>query len=176
MGREWQRAVARVLETGGLLSPHLPDLYRLAAQDGERLLGRRFRSISEADRRDVVHDVLAVALERILLARTPRALFLVSLANRATSLVRRRSPALGSKEDYATAEKQRAGDSTQDEVVALREIEELLDGWPIRDVKIFVGAVRGENREELAVQYATSRANVDQIVCRLRQHLRERLS
>ena len=171
---EWRVVVARIRLAGtALRSPDLADLYELAVHDGEAILARRYGDVRSDERRDLVHDVLIKALDEIVAADNPRGYFLVCLRNHVTSQLRlemtRRTEV---DEERALAEAD-ARPAQGDARIELGELLALLDDAPPRDVQVLLAAALGErDGDALAEAFGISRANVHQIISRLRKHLR----
>jgi DNA-directed RNA polymerase specialized sigma24 family protein len=158
---EWKEAVERVLADR---EKHLPRLYELARADGPRLLSRFARRLGDDRVLDLVHDLLATQLEAILAAKEPRALFCTALQRRAISWLRRGdADVVEDKPDVAAEhdepERQRF----------LLDAKAALDGLGARERMMVVAVALGEDREAIAREFQTTRANVDQIVSRVRR-------
>jgi DNA-directed RNA polymerase specialized sigma24 family protein len=148
-------------------SRDLPRLYELALADGPPLL-RSFRRRLGDDRIvDLIHDLLAAKLDALIAADEPRALFCTALQRRAISWLRRgdadvvADPSSGKTPAASIDEHER-----QEFIVDARRT---LRDLPDRDREIVVAVALGEDREAVARAFGTSRANVDQILSRVRR-------
>ena len=170
--QEWDEIIARLQgEREPLRSPHIRRLYEVALSDGPRFLASFRRTLGDERVLDLVHDLLAEKLSAIVAAETPRAFFCRALQNRARSWVRRgdaevaESPSdssRGTPSDKGEEDRRGFVLDARDALAALSE----------RDRGIVVAAALGEDREAIAREFGTSRANVDQIVSRLQKRFR----
>jgi DNA-directed RNA polymerase specialized sigma24 family protein len=171
-GTEEWRAVVALLRAAPdpLQSEHVARLYELALSDGPRLLRSFRRRLGDERIVDLVHDLLAVKLEAIIAAEEPRALFCTALHRRAISWLRRGDaivmPDGPEVASAPTAAEEETRGFVHDALAALRAL-------PAREREIVVAAAVGEDREAIAREFGTSRANVDQIVSRARRRLSE---
>jgi RNA polymerase sigma factor (sigma-70 family) len=145
-------------------SPELPRLYELALADGPPLL-RSFRRRLGDDRIvDLIHDLLAAKLDALVAADEPRALFCTALQRRAISWLRRGDA------DVVEDAREAVGETDESERQQfIVDARSALDHLPERERAIVVAVALGEEREAVARAFGTSRANVDQIVSRVRR-------
>lgn len=184
VAEQWQAVTAMIRGVEDpLQSPHLPKLYALALEDGPRLLGSFRRRLGEDRIVDLVHDLLAAKLEVIVAAKEPRALFCTALQRRAISWLRRGDAAV--LEDRSRDSAPHASDASavaaidgsvnpeDDRHEFLIDAKSALDELPPRERAMVVAVAMGEERESIAREFGTSRANVDQIVSRVRRRFSE---
>jgi DNA-directed RNA polymerase specialized sigma24 family protein len=151
-----------------LQSSHLPRLYELALADGPLLLRGFRRRLGDERILDLVHDLLAAKLEAIVLAEEPRALFCTALQRRAISWLRRGDSAVVAEAEGAGADER--ADERQEFLLDARNALERL---PERERAMVVAVALGEEREAIAQEFRTTRANVDQIISRVRRRFAE---
>lgn len=170
--QEWDEIIARIQgEPDPLRSPHLRRLYEVALSDGPRFLASFQRSLGEERTLDLVHDLLAEKLQAIIEAETPRAFFCTALQNRARSWVRRGDAKV--VESPPDSSRAAASDRSEEERRAfVLDARDALAALSERDRGIVVAAAIGEDREAIARDFRTSRANVDQIVSRAQKRFR----
>ena len=163
---EWDEAVGRIrADPTPFRSPHLHRLYDLAREDGPRALASFRRPLGEARTTDLLYDFLALKLQAILDAESPRAFFLTALRNHAFSWVRRGDAKV--VESPPDSSRETAADGSEDERRAFMiDAREALAKLSERDQGIVKAVGSGELREDVARAFGTSRANVDQIVSR----------
>jgi DNA-directed RNA polymerase specialized sigma24 family protein len=171
--QDWDEIIVRLRdEAHPSRSPLVARLYEVALDDGVRFLSSFKRTLGDERTLDLIHDLLAEKLEAILAAETPRAFFCIALQNRARSWLRRgdarvvESPPDSSRRDGVD-------DSDSDRQAFVLDARDALDALSERDRAIVTAAGYGENREVIAREFKTSRANVDQIVSRLQKRFRE---
>ncbi len=164
---EWKAVIARLRAAADpLQSADLPRLYALALADGPRLLGSFRRRLGEDRVVDLIHDLLAMKAEAIIAADQPRALFCTALQRRAISWLRRGDAQVAADVPEAAD----ASGTTEDERRGfILDAKTALDHLPARERAIVVAVALGEERESIAREFGTSRANVDQIVSRVRR-------
>ena len=152
--------------------PELARLWALALEEAPRALAR-FRGPGRLDDEriaDLTKDFLVEHLHALLDAVSPRAYFIVALQNSARSWFRKGSSrlALDERDDTSSGEDPAAiADPTQ-----LIHARDFLRGLSQREYDVFVGIANGADREELARALDISRANLDQIVSRVRRRFR----
>ena len=172
--REWRDVAALILAEGGppQRSRHLGALYALACRDG-RMRTRSFARVRGDEAvLDLVHDLLSERATEIVMARNPRAFFLTCLTRRAIDGIRRSGEHLTS--DGAPDEEARDGVDDEASVAFVLDARAALHELSPRDAAVVVATAEGENREAVARAAGTSRANVDQIVSRVRRSLARR--
>lgn len=175
---EWIAAVAKIRASSSgdpRRSPHLGRLYELALADGPKLLASFRRRLGDERILDLIHDLLAVKVEAIVMADEPRALFCTALQRRAISWLRRGDAAVVEypAEDSATSEGSgnHSGEAEDDRRGFILDARNILSKLPDRERAMVVAVALGEDREAIAKAFGTSRANVDQIVSRVRKKL-----
>jgi DNA-directed RNA polymerase specialized sigma24 family protein len=179
VAEDWNAVVAQLrASTDPLRSPHLPRLYELALADGPRLLSSFRRRLGEERIIDLVHDLLAAKVDAIIAAEEPRALFCTALQRRAISWLRRGDAEVVADEDATSAaDAVTAASSSPASEDSRRgfilDAKTALDGLPERERAMVVAVALGEERESIARAFGTSRANVDQIVSRVRRRFSE---
>ena len=152
-------------------SPALGRLYQLALGCGARVLAR-FHNISPEDRADLVAEVLADKLRLLVSPKVdrPLGLFVTTLTCRALDHLRaegvRRKNEAGLR-DVAVLQQAASGDET-DRVRGLDTVRALATLSP-RDRDIVWAVALGEDRDQVALAFGTTRANVDQIYSRFRK-------
>jgi RNA polymerase sigma factor (sigma-70 family) len=171
---DWDEIAARLRGSSAPdRSPYVRALYELAIRDGTGFLAAYRRSLDEDRVRDLIHDVLATKLKAILDAETPRAFFCTVLQNRARSWLRRGDAKVVETLPDSARERS-SGVSEEERRVFHLDAEDALSELSERDRAIVVAASFGEDRETIAREHGTSRANVDQIVSRTQKRFRER--
>jgi DNA-directed RNA polymerase specialized sigma24 family protein len=167
---DWIRVVQLIRKDADpLTSPNLPKLYELALADGPRLLKSFQKRLGEERIIDLVHDLLATKAVAIIAADEPRALFCTALQRRAISWLRRGDAAVVEEAPERLPE----GMHEDDRQGFLVDAREALAGLPERERAMVVAVALGEEREAIAQQFRTTRANVDQIVSRVRRRFAE---
>lgn len=159
---EWREVARRVREDR---ERHLPRLYELALADGPRLLARFQRRLGDERIVDLVHDLLSSKADAIALADEPRALFCTALQRRAISWLRRGDAAIAEARPEDASERDDEGERQR----FLLDARAALAGLSERERAMAVAVALGEEREAIARAFKTSRANVDQIVSRIRR-------
>lgn len=144
---------------------HLPRLYQLALEDGPRLLARFQRRLGDERIVDLVHDLLATKVDAIIEADEPRALFCTALQRRAISWLRRGDAAVASERPESAADRDDEGERQR----FLLDARAALDDLAPRERAMAVAVALGEEREAVAREFKTTRANVDQILSRIRR-------
>jgi DNA-directed RNA polymerase specialized sigma24 family protein len=159
---DWREAALRIRQDK---AKHLPRLYELALEDGPRLLARFQRRLGDERIVDLVHDLLATKADAIIEADEPRALFCTALQRRAISWLRRGDAAVASERPERGAEHEDEGERQR----FLVDARAALDGLTPRERAMAVAVALGEEREAVAREFKTTRANVDQILSRIRR-------
>jgi len=168
---DWTRVVLLIRgDADPLTSPHLPKLYELALADGPRLLKSFQKRLGDDRIVDLVHDLLATKVEAIVNADEPRALFCTALQRRAISWLRRGDAAV--VED--APERPPEGVIEDERQGFLVDARNALADLPERERAMVVAVALGEEREAIAAAFRTTRANVDQIVSRVRRRFASR--
>jgi len=130
--------------------------------------------LDQADVEDLVHDFLATRLADLGRddLESPETFFCVCVRNAARDKLRteKRRRDLLAREGAPRPEASDPGD-----VFALARLESAFAGVPERHRAIFLAAIEGEDRNALGRAFHTSRANVDQIVRRIRVLLAQAL-
>jgi DNA-directed RNA polymerase specialized sigma24 family protein len=144
--------------------PELAEFYALALADGPLLLSTFRQRLGDERILDLVHDLLASKLEAILAADEPRAFFCTALQRRAVSWVRRGDAAV---HETTSGDETSAPDDTDAAFVV--DAKAALQALSPRDRAVAVAVALGDEREEIAVTMGTTKANVDQIVSRIRK-------
>lgn len=176
--KDWQDVVARIQEAPNRYrSPHVKQLYALAMSDGGIIL-RSFQKKLGTDRiHDLIHDVLASALDAILDAESPRAFFSVALKRKAIDWNKRGGASVVGRdpwqEDAGPADGGGGFGKTEaiDHAFVI-DARNALAMLPERDRDIVHAVGQGEDREVVAREHRTSRANVDQIFSRTKKNFR----
>ncbi len=167
---EWNELVGSLGETDRTRSPRFPEFYVLAVRDGAKFLASFRASLGDERIHDLIHDVLADA-DTILRADTPRALFYTALKRRAISWKRRGdAPVVETPPVEVATEHAHAVEARRAFVL---DAQAAFDALPDRERLIVAAAALGEDRETIARDLRTTRANVDQIVSRARKRFRE---
>ena len=152
--------------------PELARLWGLALEEAPRALAS-FRGPGRLDDdriADLTKDFLVEHLHALLDAVSPRAYFIVALQNSARSWFRKGSSTIALDapgEDGAGEDPAAVADPAQ-----LIDARDFLCGLSEREYDVFVGVANGADREELARALDISRANLDQIVSRVRRRFR----
>lgn len=151
-------------------SEHVPDLYALAVRDGRAALHRYRGALGAARVDDLIHDLLAAHLEDLVRADNPRALLATALVRRAISWLRRKDARVVEARDDDGAFD---GESASDALDFVLDARSAIAQLGAREQEIVFAVACGNDREQIAKELGTSRANVDQIVSRARRKLRE---
>lgn len=159
---DWREAALRVRQDK---AKNLPRLYELALEDGPRLLARFQRRLGDERIVDLVHDLLSTKADAIVLADEPRALFCTALQRRAISWLRRGDAAVASERPETAGERDDEGERQR----FLLDARAALEGLSERERSMAVAVALGEEREAVAREFKTTRANVDQILSRIRR-------
>jgi RNA polymerase sigma factor (sigma-70 family) len=162
---------ASSLAGDALKSPHLGRLYELALADGPRLLASFRRRLGDDRILDLIHDLLAAKLEAIVMADEPRALFCTALQRRAISWLRRGDAAVVEDPEEDSTVASSSEESEDERQGFILDARNVLSKLPDRERAMVVAVALGEDREAIAKTFGTSRANVDQIVSRVRKKL-----
>jgi DNA-directed RNA polymerase specialized sigma24 family protein len=163
--KRWRGLVERVLAAlSPDESPAFGELYLLAIADGLRVL-RGFRALSEEELRDVVAEKFVREWASILTADRPRAYFLTAVKRAAISALRKKGTAGKHQEALLSVADDAA--RTEDDTVTTLELAARLRRLSPRDQQIVRAVHSGEDREEVALCFRTSRANIDQICSRV---------
>jgi RNA polymerase sigma factor (sigma-70 family) len=149
-------------------SPHFRRFYGLAVRDGRQFLASFRKRFGDALIDDLIHDVLADALDPVLAADNARAFLRVTLWNAARDRVRRKATRVEPEPPVERLEHDKVADGAELREFVL-DARDALAGLCERDRQIVVAVGLGEDREEIATVFGTSRANVDQIVSRARK-------
>ncbi len=167
---EWDDVIARILAADvPAKSPHVRRLYEIAVDDGRRFLASFRHQIDDERALDLVHDVLAMNLEDVLAAETPRAFFCVAVRRRAVSWLRRGDAAVAAADDA-----ERGSGVDEDERRGfLLDARSLLADLSERDRAIVVAVAAGEDVAVVARELGVSPANIYQIVSRARKRCKE---
>ena len=164
-GDDWKKAAARVRES----KDHLPRLYELAREDGPRFLARFQRRLGDERILDLVHDLLATKADAIVQADEPRALFCTALQRRAVSWLRRGDAAVVEESPASRGTGATGGEDEHERQRFLVDARAALEELTPRERGMAVAVALGEEREDVAREFKTTRANVDQIVSRIRR-------
>lgn len=152
-------------------SRHLPRLWALAQAEATRSLGALNDRLGKALVEELVWDLLAAELPAIVGAANPRAYFIRAICNRALSWIRSpRSMALPLDDGRVS---RTPGAGVESDPVFLIDARAALARLPARERDVVTSAALGIDRDEIAAMFGTSRANVDQIVSRVRRRFRE---
>lgn len=153
-------------------SRHMAQLWEYCRQDGLRALAS-FSQLGPDAREDLIKDVLVAELESILKAdRNPRAYFLTTLRNRAIDWKRAPASRMDPEPEAGSAGDTPTTNDEERQVFRL-DAHDLLASLSERDREILLEVAAGEEREDIAERYHTSRANVDKIVSRARKIFQE---
>lgn len=150
----------------------LSRLWALALEEAPRALAG-FRGSGKLDDEriaDLTKDFLVEHLRALLDAVSPRAYFIVALQNAARSWLRRGSSTVA--EGVPRDEGGREDPAALTDYAHLIDARDFLRTLSQREYDVLVGLVNGADREELARALDISRANVDQIVSRVRRRFR----
>jgi RNA polymerase sigma factor (sigma-70 family) len=175
---EWAEVVAQIRQEGGPLKNRaVMQLYRYAMEEGPRILSSYRREFGDAVIEELTHALIAERLHDIVTkSDNPKAYFRTALVRRAISWARRGDAAVVEQpSDTAPAWSSGATGPANEETDRqqfVHDAQVILDSLSPRDQQILVAVGLGEDRDELARMFQTSRANIDQIVSRARKLLR----
>lgn len=165
---DWREVIdALSVSPAPLRCPAMARLYALALKAAHDALRSHGPSVREQVE-DLVHDKLFACLEDLLKASNPRGLFVTAIRRAAIDLVRRARRFDHDDEtpgDHLSDPAPRADDA----ITSREELNALLAPLSARDREVILAAAQGCDREELAAAFGTSRANIDQIVSRVRR-------
>lgn len=167
----WSEVVAWLrAEADPCVSEHVPRFYELAVRDGRAALHKYRGALGEARVEDLIHDLLAAHLGDVVRADNPRAFLATALVRRAISWLRRKDArVLEARDDDGAFD----GDSRSDAIDFVLDARSAIAQLGEREQEIVFAVACGNDREQIAKELGTSRANVDQIVSRARRKLRE---
>ena len=167
----WGETAAQIRAEGGSQrSPNVRRLYELALTDGRGMIASFRTQFGDAQITDLIHDLLAEKLDAIIAANAPKALFRTALVRRAISWHRRGDAIVA--EDVPDMVSEVRNDAESERSAFVLDARAALLRLPERDREIVVAVAEGADREDLAVRFGTSRANIDQIVSRTKQRFR----
>lgn len=152
-------------------SPHLPELFSRAKLDGAKRLASFKDQLGSAQIEDQIHDTFFRILPELMNAEHELALFLVALSRDTISLIRRKDSVV--VKDVESEESAGELIEADFEPVFRLDAQSFLAGLPLRDRSILIAVGEGEDRETIAREHKTTRANVDQVVSRARKKFRE---
>ena len=169
---EWEDVVQRIrTENRGWASPSVGRLYTIALVDGRSIIGS-FRAQFGEDRLiDLIQDLLAERLLAIVASENPKAFFRTALIRRAISW-RRRGDASVAEEPTSIGPAHDAEIDERERPAFIVDARAIVESLGERDREVAVAVALGEDRDELAARFKTSRANIDQIVSRVRARLK----
>lgn len=177
---EWADVVDLIRREGGpRKSRAVRGLYEMAIADGRRVLASFQRQLGDEVILELTHALVAEKLQEIVDANSPFALFKTALRRRAISWLRRGDAVVAERPDEALDAGASSTGATPgleasaqaDERQFVFDAQAALNSLSERDRQIAVAVGLGEDREAIARAFNTSRANVDQIVSRLRKRL-----
>jgi len=153
-------------------SPDFAVLYPLVLDQGRYVL-RTFKKDFGADELDdIILGFLLRKVDAVVEAEDPVKFLWVVLPRAAVSRKRKKDAGHLELTDER-AERVVGSDGRQPEVnIALGEMQQLLDTLSVRDREILLAVGSGEEPEEVAAVFHTSRANVYQIVSRFRRRFK----
>lgn len=150
-----------------LRSPHMTRLYTLAVKTAHDALRSHGPSVREQVE-DLVHDKLFACLEDLLTASKPRAFFVTAIRRAALDLVRRERR-YDHDDETPDAHLSDPSPCADDTIASREELSALIASLSARERDVVGAVAQGCDREELAAALGTSRANIDQIVSRVRK-------
>jgi RNA polymerase sigma factor (sigma-70 family) len=181
---EWAEVAELIRQEGGpLKSRAVTQLYRYAQADGPLMIRSFERQLGQEVLAELTHALFAEKLDAIVAADSPQAFFKTALRRRAISWLRRGDSVVASEAPQpgmatplsgapgVTAQGRNIDEDAEQRRFVL-DARMLLNSLSERDRQIAVAAGLGEDREEIARTYSTTRANVDQILSRLRKQLK----
>ena len=175
IGQTWAALVAEIRTASDPYGSRATSrLYDVALKDGVAALAR-FRGLDSDERGDLVRDVFTEKLRAIVGhgVDNPRILFLVAVQRRAIDRTRRlrvRQEGAAVLRDEAAQQQELA--SGEDHRLTAIDARRALAGLSERDRDILLLVFAGEDRDEVARRFGTTRANVDQKISRFRKRLR----
>jgi DNA-directed RNA polymerase specialized sigma24 family protein len=182
---EWVELAAKLRTADNpYAAPEAARLIQLALGAGRAILGKQFPNLQETAREDIVHDLLAQQLPAIVASSAPRAFFGRCVVHAAISWIRyekvREGVVVGrghdDDPDDSSAEPgeqlapgDRLGSLSDERAVVTLDLKDRLEYLTERERTVLIAVAMGEGREELAMLLGTSRANIDQILSRVRR-------
>lgn len=136
------------------------------------MLRSKFRQLSDAEIADLVMAKFLTAIDAIVKAENPRSYFIRALVNAAIDTTRRRKTAEKHSEEVRHIADSEGG-RDEDDLLETLSMQTCLASYSPRDQRILRAVAEGEQREEVARSFSTSRANVDQIVSRAKKRWKE---
>lgn len=174
-GEEWSALISEVRAAPSPEeSPAYNRLYTLAMRTGKAMLGAKFgRQLDDGDIEHLVSTKFAATSSEIVNASNPRGFFVTAIVREAIGVIRRSHTA-----DKHAPELTRVGDMrarAQDEQARVDTIAmaACFETFSPRDQQILRAVGEGDDREAIARHFATSRANIDQIISRSRKRWAE---
>jgi RNA polymerase sigma factor (sigma-70 family) len=170
---QWAAVVAEVRRAPTpWQSPALARLYALALEDGHAVLAAEYPQLSAGEREEVIHDLFVAKVKDVVKATEPRSFFGVAIKRRSIDAFRRVQTRHAKEPELrARAAWRQDGSGAEDERLETIDGARALDRLPEEDRDLMLAITFGEDREDIARQAGTTRANVDQRVSRLRKRL-----
>lgn len=169
-------------EGGVAASRSVLRLYKFALQDGPRIIHSFKKELGATVVEELSHALIAEKLAAIVEAQNPKAFFRTALVRRAITWQRRGDATVAATPDESISPKPVAGSTGHTQGRDIGEEAErrefvhdarlILDSLSDRDRQIVVAVALGDDREAVARAFGTTRANVDQIVSRVRKLLK----
>ena len=150
----------------------LKRLFELAKVDGPVAIHSFRDDLGDATLEDLIFDLMTTKMREIVEFADPRGCFFKSLKRRAISHTRKLGSRVVESPDRELGEGIERNPSS-DRAFAL-DAHAVLALLSPRDREIAIAAGSGEDRTAIAQAFKTSRANVDQIVSRVRKLFHER--
>lgn len=174
LSEQWAALVEEVRQAPSPAeSPALARLFELAIQVGAVKLSK-FRQLGEGEREDLVREKFLDLLPGLVAASNPWGLFVTAIVHAAIDARRRKLTAEKHEgEILRTAE---AHAASRDEVAMAEtlDMQACFTGFSPRIQQILRAVAEGEERDDVARVFGTSRANVDQVVSRARKRWKDR--
>lgn len=168
---EWRRIVEEISATDPPLRSHaLVSLYQLACADARAAL-RSFSTHIREQAEDLAQDIVFEKLGALIAAPNPRALFYTAVRNAAIDL--QRQHARRPRDEDPIEQLPSLDAAVESHVGARLELARAQALLTPRELDIFVAIAAGEERDDIARAFGTSRANIDQLVSRARKRLTE---
>lgn len=150
-------------------SPHFRPFYECAMRQAAFTLRSFERQLGQDRLVDLAHDVL-LRWRRIIAADSPRAYLIVCLLNQARSWMRRQDAPVVEDPPEVPPPDPDTGAEENRRIAAL-DFRRRRDLLTPREQTIVSAELAGQTRAEIAEALGTTRANVDQILNRMRRRL-----
>jgi len=171
----FREVVARVREAENRYAcPEVGQLYEMVLREARSILASFRKDLGPDGIDDLASDFLSEKLGALVEAENPAGFLKIALYHRACSMLRRKDAKLVELTERHADQAVGADGATPLQFLELQELRLALNTLSVRDRQIVLAVGEGEDPDEVAAAFGTTRANVYQIVCRFRRdHKRE---